>query len=297
MRMNPVYKREIMVSARSIRLALVLLIFNGILAMVALLNMYSTLATVRLTAEVQYTSFMDLYVFVAVLEFVMLIFIMPALTAGSISGERERRTLDLMLTTQMTPAEIVLGKLASSLSTMFLMIISSLPIIAMVFVYGGVTVRDILQVLACYAVAACFAGSIGVCCSAVLSKSTLSTVASYVFLGIIVIGTYGMNQFAVYLGQMHIGSYLTSIGQNVVTGNTSAFFYLMMLNPTATFLVVMLRLTGQEQALADVAGWYGSPRIDMLDTQWIYGSIILQLVVSVLLVWIAIRRLRPENRK
>ena len=31
MKTNPVYKREIMVSARSIRLALVLLVFNGIL--------------------------------------------------------------------------------------------------------------------------------------------------------------------------------------------------------------------------------------------------------------------------
>ena len=37
MKTNPVYKREIMVSARSIRLALVLLVFNGILALVALL--------------------------------------------------------------------------------------------------------------------------------------------------------------------------------------------------------------------------------------------------------------------
>ena len=52
MKTNPVYKRECMVSARSFRLALVLLVFNGILALVALLNMYSALAQVRLTAEV-----------------------------------------------------------------------------------------------------------------------------------------------------------------------------------------------------------------------------------------------------
>ena len=77
MKTNPVYKREIMVSARSIRLALVLLVFNGILALVALLNMYSTLAQVRLTAEVQYTSFLDLYLFVAALEFMMLICLPP----------------------------------------------------------------------------------------------------------------------------------------------------------------------------------------------------------------------------
>ena len=155
MKGNPIYKREMTVSSRSFRLALALLVFNGILALVALLNMYSTMVQVRVTAEIQYKSFLDLYIFVAVLEFLMLIFIMPAITAGAVSGERERRTLDLMLSTKMSAAQIVLGKLAASLSTMMVLIISSFPILALVFVYGGVTVRDIGILLVCYGAAAC----------------------------------------------------------------------------------------------------------------------------------------------
>ena len=84
MKGNPIYKREMTVSSRSFRLALALLVFNGILALVALLNMYSTMVQVRVTAEIQYKSFLDLYIFVAVLEFLMLIFIMPAITAGAV---------------------------------------------------------------------------------------------------------------------------------------------------------------------------------------------------------------------
>lgn len=114
MKMNPVYKRETTVSSRSFRLALIIMVFNGILALVALLNMYSVVARVKITAEIQYSSFLNLYVFVSVVEFVMLMFIMPALTAGSISGERERQTLDLMLTTTMKPSDIILGKLSAS---------------------------------------------------------------------------------------------------------------------------------------------------------------------------------------
>ena len=93
---------------------------------------------------------MNLYMFVAVLEFVMVVLLMPALTAGSISGERERRTLELMLTTKMTPADIIFGKLAASLSTMVLLIVSSFPVLAMMFIYGGVTVRDMGLLLLCY---------------------------------------------------------------------------------------------------------------------------------------------------
>ena len=115
---NPVYRREMTVRARSFRMPFIILTFNGILAAAALLNMYSAVAQVRISASIQYTSFLQLYAFVAILEFLLLMFIMPALTTGSISGERERRTLDLLFTTKMTPGDIVMGKLFSASSLM-----------------------------------------------------------------------------------------------------------------------------------------------------------------------------------
>lgn len=289
MRMNPVYKRETMVSARSIKLALTLMAFNGILAVVALLNMYSTLAQVRLTAEIQYTSFLDLYLFVAVLEFVMLIFIMPALTAGSISGERERQTLELMLTTKMRPADIVLGKLAASLSTMALLIISSFPIIAMVFVYGGVTLKDIGLLLLCYIAAALFVGSLGLCCSALFRRTTLSTVVSYAVMGVVVIGTYGINQFAYYMSGMHVDSYFASIGQAPAHATSGGFLYLLLINPTTTFLVTISQLTGQVQAAANVDRWFGGHSASPVFAQWVEASVVIQLLMAALFIWIAIR--------
>ena len=81
---NPVYKREVTVRARSFRMPLIILVFNGILAVVALLNMYSAVAQVRISASVQYSSFLQLSAFVATLEFLLLMFIMPALTSGRI---------------------------------------------------------------------------------------------------------------------------------------------------------------------------------------------------------------------
>ena len=91
------------VGSRSIRMMAILFVFNSILAAVALFNMYSVAEQVRTTAEIQYSQFLDLYTFVSSIEFIMLLFIMPALTASSISGERERQTLELMLTTTMEP--------------------------------------------------------------------------------------------------------------------------------------------------------------------------------------------------
>ena len=61
MRNNPVYKREITVRARSLRMPLIIMIFNSILALAALLNMYQAVAQVRVSSTIQYGSFLDLY--------------------------------------------------------------------------------------------------------------------------------------------------------------------------------------------------------------------------------------------
>ena len=204
---NPVYSREMKVSSRSIRLPLIIVLFNGILSMVTLLNMYSAVAQVESAAVIQYSSFMDMYEFVTTIEFILLMFIVPAVTAASISGERERQTLELMLTTQMTASQVVIGKLMSALSTLLLLIVSSFPAVAMVFVYGGITWTDAVSLILCYITVAFFAGSLGICFSSAFKRSTLSTVLTYGVLVSIVGGTYFVNRFVLGLSAGRINSY------------------------------------------------------------------------------------------
>ena len=61
MKMNPVYKREMMVSSRSMRMPLIITVFNGILAVVALLNMYSNVVIFCLCCFLDLMSFVYVY--------------------------------------------------------------------------------------------------------------------------------------------------------------------------------------------------------------------------------------------
>ena len=61
MKQNPVYNREMRVSSRSMKLPLIIFLFNGILFLVTLLNMYSVIMQVKASASIQYSSFMELY--------------------------------------------------------------------------------------------------------------------------------------------------------------------------------------------------------------------------------------------
>ena len=79
------------------------------------------------------------------LETLQVAFLAPASTAGAISLEREKQTLELLVATPITSLAIVLGKLLSALVYVWLLIAASIPLTAVVFVYGGVAPEDVLR--------------------------------------------------------------------------------------------------------------------------------------------------------
>lgn len=299
MKQNPVYKRETRVNSRSLRLPLILTVFNGILCAVALMNMYSVVSQVKATDTIQYSSFMEMYEFVATIEFILLTFIVPAVTASSISGERERQTLELMLTTQMTPAQIVNGKLMSALSTLLLLIISSFPAIMMVFVFGGITPIDVVALLLCYTAVALFAGSLGICFSSAFKRSTLSTVLTYGVLVSIVGGTYFVNRFVLGLSAGRINSYAITYGigraqQQPTSGN---FVYLLLMNPAATFYAIISGQAGSGSGVDKLCKAFGIVQKGWVMENWVLISIVLQLAVAACLLALAIWFVNPIRRR
>ncbi|MFI5461163.1 MAG: ABC transporter permease [Isosphaerales bacterium] len=68
--------------------------------------------------------------------------------AWSIAKERDRRTLELLLATPLTNAEIVLGKLASCLVMVCATLAAGFPVILLVHVLGGI---DLRLIALCYA--------------------------------------------------------------------------------------------------------------------------------------------------
>lgn len=292
-RNNPVYKREMTVSSRSIRLPVIIMLFNSILALVAFLDMYSAVSQVRVTAEIQYSRFLELYVFVASIEFVLLLGLMPALTAGSISGERERQTLDLLLSTEVTPVQIVMGKLFSSLSHAALLVISSFPVMALVFVYGGIRMVDLALLMILYIAAALFAASLGLCFSVVCKKSTMATALSYGILLFLLIGTYVINWFVASMARNGAAGYFNQVGGISTQVNSGQFFYLLLLNPAVTFFQVISNQAGSGNAARDMIQWFGARSSNVIIDFWIPVSIILQLFLAVLFLAGAVKMVDP----
>ncbi|MBX3440159.1 MAG: ABC transporter permease [Planctomycetaceae bacterium] len=81
--------------------------------------------------------------------------------AGSVAQEKDRRTLVLLLMTDLRDRELVGGKLLASLLSVIVLIVASIPVFFMVSMLGGSTVQQILWVQAVCALAGLAAGSWG----------------------------------------------------------------------------------------------------------------------------------------
>ncbi|HEV8516405.1 MAG TPA: ABC transporter permease subunit [Candidatus Limnocylindrales bacterium] len=114
-----------------------------------------------------------------VLETLLILVLAPALTSGAISLEREKQTLDLLVTTPLSRLALVVGKLVSALTYVVLLILASIPLSAIVFTFGGVGPEDIARAYLFLFAVAFGTGSIALFWSALLKRTQAATVITY----------------------------------------------------------------------------------------------------------------------
>ncbi len=123
------------------------------------------------------------------LQVLLVVFLAPAATSGAISLEREKQTLDLLTATPVSTLGIVLGKLASALAFVFVLILASIPLTAVVFVFGGVGPEDILRGYLVLLVTALGFGSVGILLSSLTRRTQSATVLTYLVVLVLTVGT------------------------------------------------------------------------------------------------------------
>jgi ABC-type transport system involved in multi-copper enzyme maturation permease subunit len=72
------------------------------------------------------------------IQFFVLAFLTPGLVAGTIAVEKERKTLEFMLATDLRNREIVFGKLVARLVTLLMYAVAGLPVIGIAMMFGGI---------------------------------------------------------------------------------------------------------------------------------------------------------------
>jgi len=272
---NPVLVKELKLRFRSFKS------FSGLMFYLAVICIFIAgflLLTTGFTGRGFFrpdTSFM-MFAVLTILQMALVLFITPSLTAGAISSEREKQTLNILLTTTQSSTQIIIGKLLSSVAFLVLMLIAGLPLYSLVFLFGGVSPSQLISIFLFYLLTVVAIGSIGVMFSTITKKTIVAMIATYgsiIFLG-------GITAFFFFLSMA-----FHQMGNTIATSTSFMTYFWASINPGALMLTLISPSMGD--ALTELSG------IEF--PVWI-TYLVIYIFIIVLSLSIAIKKLRANMK-
>lgn len=176
---NPVLQRELLVNLRTPRAFVLLLLYQALLAMVVF---FAWPRETRLDLSAPPEDAQKLVDLFFLGQYVLASMMAPSFAAGTITGEKERKTYEMLLASPLRPAAIVLGKMVASLSHLAILIFSSLPIVMLCLPLGGVSLYEVLAAYLGLIASVVTFGAISVACSSYFKRTAASLVVSYLLI-------------------------------------------------------------------------------------------------------------------
>jgi len=115
--------------------------------------------------------------------------VVPALTAQSVNGDRERGTLATLQVTLLSPAEIALGKLLAAWGTALAFLALTLPIVVWALAEGGLPIGNVVTTLLVVALLLGVVCAVSQALSALFARSITSALLSYLAVFALTVGT------------------------------------------------------------------------------------------------------------
>jgi ABC-type transport system involved in multi-copper enzyme maturation permease subunit len=113
------------------------------------------------------------------MQFAAVLLLTPAYTAGAISEEKDRKTLEFLLATDLNNREIVLSKLLARVANLTLLILTGLPILSLTQFLGGVDPNLVIAGFAATALTMLSLASFSILCSVYVRKPRDAIVLTY----------------------------------------------------------------------------------------------------------------------
>ncbi|HQU45057.1 MAG: hypothetical protein B7Z73_06120 [Planctomycetia bacterium 21-64-5] len=162
MLIGPVFTREAVTAPRRARLYIARAAYGSAL-LVLVTTAWQVLAG---TQEVRNLGDLarfgaTVFAILAPLQLAVTMFFAALSAASAVAAEKDRQTLTLLLLTQLSNVELVLGKLAAAMLNVVTLIVTALPLFMLLTLLGGVSFEQIGRVFAVTLASAVAAGSLG----------------------------------------------------------------------------------------------------------------------------------------
>ncbi len=216
-----------------------------------------------------------LFQILAPIQLALVLFLSAVLSASSVSQEKDRQTLILLLMTSMSNRELVLGKLMASLLNVLVMVAAALPVFMFIILLGGVSLWQVAAVFAVTVCSALAAGSLG----AVLAfwrEKTFQTLSMTALLLVLWLGGWEAVQAGLF------GSHIFGVPAETIAAGFSPFRAI---------------LAAAQPSFSQAGDWLGNGApLFMLVS--IVGAVVLNTIsITMVRVWNPTREVRPGQKQ
>ncbi|RMH72857.1 MAG: hypothetical protein D6675_03680 [Gemmatimonadetes bacterium] len=184
---NPLFVKEVRSRIRGRGAFIILTVYGALLAALIAFIYYEDV--LRSHAWGTITSGRDLFYGLFAIQLTAVCVISPSLTAPSMTLEKEKQTLEMLLMTHLTAAHIMSGKLLSTLLFGFLLLILSLPFASIAFILGGVAPQEVIAAYGLMYIEMIVYGYIGYLCSLFFNQTKTATSVSFLIVLVLSLGT------------------------------------------------------------------------------------------------------------
>lgn len=137
----------------------------------------------------------------ALCQILLVALMAPIFSAGSLTREKEEDTLEILMASPLTPAQIIGGKVSASLMFLLLIVASSLPVLTAAISLGGFGISEVLSLYFSLGSIAVVVTYVGLVCSAWFPRThsalVVSLMITLVLLGVVLglpIAWYGVSE-------------------------------------------------------------------------------------------------------
>lgn len=202
---GPVLFYDMLVTARRGRYFLIRCLYSGLLLLVLFTVWANVRPFGRTTARDQAAQIgMTYFEWFTVVQLIAVVLLTPAYVAGSVAEEKERKTLEFLLATDLRNREIILSKFGSRLGNLTLFLLTGLPILSFLQFLGGVDPDLVLGGFAATAMTAVGLASLSILNSVVYKRSrdaiaiTYLEVIAYVAIATVLFGFKQVPTFTIF---------------------------------------------------------------------------------------------------
>lgn len=189
---NPILLRVVELGGKRKRDLVVRCIYLGLLTAIVLLSI--AFGSDRYTGDVSFSALTKvsgkIFQQMSYVQLALVALLAPVFTAGAITQEKDSQTYDILLSTPLSNAQIVLGSLLSRLFFIVALLISGIPIFSITQIFGGVAISSIVASFGIAAATAFVTGALAMAI-ATFKVGTRRTIFSF-YLAIIIFLVGGM---------------------------------------------------------------------------------------------------------